>query len=253
MLVRALAAEPEDTRHKSQLVLRLDSALKHAGLLGNPARLPELGALLRDAGLTRRESDVDVEGSPWPGRRFQVYIDPDDRERVRAEREKELRLLNDAREDERNHSWLDEVMIESEDYLAPWFHWDVPPIGTLVQRHWDVKRTEERHDAPSRVTARPRVVVGARCDTLVSYHNHCSSCCCFELSWCLGDWLVDEYWQSDGRIEPVRGHGTVEGIVQGVEAPHCLRPHRSSRVPTDLVRPSVREAYLALNPEGVAA
>jgi hypothetical protein len=248
-LVRLLAAEPDETRHTSQLVLRLDSALKHAGLLGDPKRLPELGVILRDAGLTKTEKDGDVEGKPWLGRRFIEYVEPQDRERVRAQREEELRRVS-LNEDEADRSWLREVVLEPEDLVQPWMHWEPPVVGALVQRHWDTKRTEARYDAPSRVTARPRIVVGARCDTLVSPKKHCSSCCCFELSWCLGDWIVDEYWQADDAIERVHGCGQVDGIVQGLEAPHCLRPYRRARVPVGLVRPSVREAYLALNPEG---
>jgi len=233
-LVRAIAAEPEETRHQSQLVLRLDSALKHVGLLGDETKLPELGKLLHEAGLTRPSKQEEGKPlKPWSGRRFLEWL-PEDAWRVRcAEEEATMRQMH-----KEGRSWLADVQVEPEDELILWHPWEPPPIGTVVQRHWDTRRDG---------TAGPKIVVGAACDTLITWHTHCPSCSCFELSWILGAWTLDEYWYKDGDIKPMNGPRMVDGIVQGHDAPHCLRPSRLL-IPLENVRPSLREAYLARNP-----
>lgn len=236
-LVRSLAAEPDAERRTSHLVLRLETELRHAGVLGDPSRLPELGGILRDAGLTVRPGDP--EDPPWPGRRFTQF---------RTAEEKLVFHASEAAESAKVHaenpSWMRDVLLEPEDSLSIWHAWEAPPVGAVVQRHWDTHRDGSAH---------VKIVVGAVCDGLTKRLDHCRSCGCFDLRWAVGYWELDEYWRSpSGEVTPVRGAGMIDGIVRGSDAPHCLRPSRI-RIPLEHVRPSMREAYLARNPEFVSA
>lgn len=236
-LVRALAAEPDAGRHASQLVRRLETELQHAGVMGNDSRLPELGEILRDAGLTVRHGDP--EDPPWPGRRFTRFRTAEEKS---AFHEREVQEIVAAHAE--NPSWMNEVQVEPEDSLSIWHAWEVPPIGAVVQRHWDTHKDGSAH---------VKIVVGAVCDGLTKRLDHCRSCDCFSLRWSVGYWALDEYWQApSGEISPVRGADMIEGIVRGSDSPHCLRPSRV-RIPIEHVRPSIREAYLAANPKIASA
>jgi hypothetical protein len=67
-LVRAVATEPVESRHLSPILPRLEMALQRAGLLGDLARLPDLGRTLREAWLTANDRE-------WKsGENFQSFL-----------------------------------------------------------------------------------------------------------------------------------------------------------------------------------
>ena len=132
--------------------------------------------------------------------------------------------------------------LKTVDELLHWHAWQVPAYGEIVTQRID-------HQQPGR----PRIVSGVVCDRLVRRNIHaqaCPSCECFELVWSLGFWVTDSYWLNQHTIggptaSKIRGTNMDEDdFCTDSEAPHWLRPAPEFNIPTDIVRPRIREAFL---------
>lgn len=233
---RELAKLSDEERKKSTAALySFEHELHRAGLIGTPHahRIGELGALLRDAKLTANDERLDVGGF------FPAYFAPHEVEDWRAAN---VRSTQEVFGRETDSAWLAELDQALELEPPEWPAWTPPPLGTVVQRHFQALPWA-RPDRGAYVG----VVSGVNLDRLLFEEKHpCRTCSCRSLDiYGLGTWIVDQYLVSGTRdaleFHQVNGSGAdEEGFVTHGEQPYNLRRVPGLKIPNELLRERLR-------------